>query len=206
MEPELEQDLELEPGPRLEAAAYEAAQALVQAQTAADVVAILATAPEGVCAQPLPEGWEEVGADRKKGDRVVVRYGLAVAKAGDFGQHGTLSAGQVAVVTGYCYHRFPGLQLTRESDQCDLGDDFMAADLATPTGGGQRLLHVAAGSGRSAHVLRAVLDADVGAASVRDNIGRMPLHWAALAKQTEEALQLLLGANSEAASVVDGSG
>ena len=131
----------------LVAALPAAAAAVAAAETAADVVALLAAAPHGVRAQPLPEGFcrsYEVGVDRKEGDRVVVRYGLAEAEGGS---GNTLSAGEVAVVTWFRGYRGSEVKLTRESDQRDLGYDFKANDLATAKGGGQLLLHVAAASG-----------------------------------------------------------
>ncbi len=57
----------------------------------------------------------------------------------------------------------------------DIGDaGFKAADLATPTVGGQRLLHHAAMCGCSTDVLRAVLAADPAVASVTDGGGKVP--------------------------------
>eukprot|EP01044_Picomonas_judraskeda_P001313 COSAG03_NODE_76_length_14245_cov_10.406122_9_plen_1576_part_00 len=230
------------------------------AETAADIEAILRIAPAGICAQPVPAGMLHVGVLRKKGDRVMVKHGLAKLD----GDNGTLFAGEVATVlyalgggdtvalsvarpsherrstetnflgdrtsdgnsgrscdssnadsdardTGGTSDSTSNEDISNDSD-CDSDSSDSSngqtnlcklRDLATASAGGQVLLHVAAANGRPTAVLRALLDADSAAASVADGNGRYPIHWAAYAKQTEEAMRLVLAGHAAAAGVRD---
>ncbi len=188
------------------------------ATSAMDIEVALAASLTDVALQPLPEGIVE-GVSRKLGDQVVLRCGLqTLASIGNtrpsvhdvegrtLGTDATqLCAGEVAVVTAV--HSSNGLvHLRRRSDWTGLGY-FRDVDLATFTGGGQRLLHHAAASGLSVDVLSAVLDACPAAARMADGRGRHPLHWAAAAsKPSAETLRVLLAADPEAASVADSEG
>jgi serine/threonine protein kinase len=163
-------------------AAYPAAQLEIKlvaeyigqtAETAADAGAALAAAAVGAVGAELPEfGLLQVGKDRKNGDSVVLRSGLA--------EKNGLRSGQPATV------HYKGSQdyikLKRDVDGMEMSDAFSKDDLATtgPTGGW--LLHLAMCFGRPATVLGAVLAAAPSASGVvAGSDGDTPAHTAAKA-------------------------
>ena len=81
------------------------------------------------------------GLDRKEGDVVVLRPGLAERK----GSNGVLRAGQTATVTAVDGQA--GIELRREADGEELGDGFTKEDLAT----GAIEAALALAEGESAH-------------------------------------------------------
>ena len=109
-----------------------------------------------------------------------------------------LRAGERAVVTFAGYGQ-GDLKLKREADGASLGWGFEAAELATAGGGGGRLLHVAAATGRGAGVLAVLLAAHPPAAEVADAEGRLPLELAAAAGCSAEAWGVLWEGTGEEA-------
>ena len=67
-----------------------AAKAVAAAETAADVDALLAVAPAGAVGAEIPDSILHIGVERKAGDVVVLRAGLAEKQ----GPRGLLLAGQ----------------------------------------------------------------------------------------------------------------
>ena len=79
-----------------------AAKAVAATETAADVDALLAVAPAGAVGAEIPDSILHIGVERKAGDAVVLRAGLAERK----GSSGLLRAGQPAVKTRPRYESY----------------------------------------------------------------------------------------------------
>ena len=159
------------------------------AETAADVEALLAAGPHGAAGAMLLDlaGGVQVWVGRYLGDAVVLRAGLA-EKSG-------LRVGQVATVGRGDGDGDISLKL---ADGTDLRGYFQRADLATTVPPGGRLLHVAAFFGRPAAVVGALLAADPSVAGMADGSGRLPLNLAVAAGCSGEALAVLHAAHPAA--------
>ena len=169
-----------------------AAKAVAAAETAADVDALLAVAPAGAVGAEIPDSILHIGVERKAGDVVVLRAGLAERK----GSSGLLQAGQPAVMTRVWSQT--DIKLERRADGADLGDRFGKADLVTAAPAGGWLLHLAAFLGRPAAVVGVVLAADASAAGAADVSGWLPVELAVVGGGcSEEAWELLWGATPE---------